>query len=60
MSLKLEREIKKLKKRIEILESRDDTLLKKVLYQAVEHYLEEHAEFSLSTDGQIKELINHG
>lgn len=64
MSLKLQNDIKKLRKelsaaneRITKLESRDESRMIEVMQEAMANYLEAQVEFSVSTEGKIKELI---
>lgn len=64
MSLKLQNDIKKLRKelneaneRITKLESRDESRMIQVMQEAMANYLESQVEFSVSTEGKIKELI---
>lgn len=63
MSLKLERDFKKLQKEMAALRAEmrslatDKEMITKVLYETMEKYLSENVEFHMSVDGQIREIL---
>lgn len=56
--MSLRKEIERLERRIETLEARDEEVMKAAMIEAMAIYLENEVDFSMSTDGKIKELIN--
>lgn len=61
MSLAQQKQIDLLRKEVRDLKnlvlSRDEKMLKKVMQEAMALYLEKNVDFSMSTEGKIKELI---
>ena len=55
--MSLRKEIERLERRVKTLEARDEDLMRTVMLEALAIYLEKEVEFSMSTDGKIKELI---
>lgn len=55
--MSIRKEIERLERRIKTLEARDEDLMRTVMLEALAIYLEKEVEFSMSTDGKIKELI---
>lgn len=66
MSLKQDRAIKKLqaeteflKSEIKRLDARDEEMIKTVMFKAMAIYLENEVDFSMSTEGKIKEILDN-
>lgn len=61
MSIAQQNQIDLLKKEVRDLKnlvlSRDEKMLKKVMQEAMALYLEKNVDFEMSTEGKIKELI---
>lgn len=54
----LRREVEELKKEVNLVRSLVTTKLQQAIQLSVVNYLEQEAKFEVSTEGQIKELIN--
>ena len=56
--MSLRKEMERLERRVKTLEARDEEAMKSAMIEAMAIYLEDQVEFTMSVDGQIKEIIN--
>ena len=55
--MSLRKEIERLERRVETLEARDEESMKAAMLEAMSIYLENEVNFSMSVEGQIKEIL---